>query len=272
MRTRSHRLLKSVVYDGVCIDHRTEKFSISCIALDADSEAAKAVWMFQMGKLYSGKVCRRISLHRVVLMSEQKFSHHWRHPIYFLSSHFIFCHDVACLSRWLHFQNSVAASRQVYINIFIIAPLICTPSPSVGWMIKEMFLWESVYMPDSGITFWRLHKISTFWWSNECPAVSHTAHLPNLIKKPWANTTSAEVSVSLTHKVTGTMSSMVPELKQKKLLRDSEAAKAAAVAAVAAVKVRWETGSKIRRPQDWKTTCSCGVSAECSRVVVIVTM
>ena len=105
----------------------------------------------------------------------------------------------------------------------------------------ESLLPELVYilLPDSGITFWRLHKISTFWWSNECPAVSHTAHLTHLIKKPWVYSTSAEVSFSLTHKVTGTMSSMVPELKQKKLLRDSEAAKAAAVAAVEAVKVRW---------------------------------
>jgi hypothetical protein len=34
------------------------------------------------------------------------------------------------------------------------------------------------------------------------------------------------------------MSSMVPELKQKKIVRDSELAKAAATAAVEAVKVR----------------------------------
>lgn len=40
------------------------------------------------------------------------------------------------------------------------------------------------------------------------------------------------------------MSSMVPELKQKKIVRDSEFAKAAATAAVEAVKVRKRHNTK----------------------------
>lgn len=40
------------------------------------------------------------------------------------------------------------------------------------------------------------------------------------------------------------MSSMVPELKQKKIVRDSEFAKAAATAAVEAVKVRKRQSTK----------------------------
>ena len=45
------------------------------------------------------------------------------------------------------------------------------------------------------------------------------------------------IALSINHKVTGTMSSMVPELKQKKIARDAAAAKAAAVAAVDAAQV-----------------------------------